>query len=110
MFESAGHVDFFPNGGVDQPSCAAMSYKLFTAIFHFATSNTNDLEEVSGCSHIAAYKFFTDSIENKNCQYNAYPCSSKAEFDKGNFLTYYYNMLLFTYCTIMDKLIKLILH
>lgn len=85
LLEPAGHVDFYPNGGVDQPSCPASSYKLLTAIFNFATSNIEDLDNISGCSHVASYKFFMDSIENTKC-YAAYPCESRVEFDKGNCL------------------------
>ena len=83
LLQSSGHVDFFPNGGHFQPECPATSYKLLTAIFNFATSNFDALDNESGCSHVAAIRFFTDSINNINC-YTAYPCDSKEGFNKGN--------------------------
>ena len=56
---------------------------MLSAVFHFTSANIDALEDDSGCSHVAAYKFFTDSIENKTCGYTSYPCSSKNDFDKG---------------------------
>jgi lipoprotein lipase len=48
-----------------------------------ATVNIANIEDTTICSHTAAYKFFIDSILNAECTYNAYPCNSKDEFDKG---------------------------
>ena len=72
--------------GKDQPSCAQTSDKLLTGIFNLVTLDIDNLEDVSGCSHVAAYKFFIDSIENQNCKYLAYPCTSKEKFDEGSCL------------------------
>jgi len=82
LLQPSGHVDFYPNGGRFQPKCAATSYKILSAVFHFATANFDALDNQSGCSHVAAIKFFQDSIRNKKC-YTAYPCDSKNDFDNG---------------------------
>ena len=82
--EPIGHVDFYPNGGYDQPNCAKAALKFISAAINIITANEDGLENFSGCSHVSAIRFFTDSIENKNCSYFAFPCESKEEFDKGN--------------------------
>lgn len=52
--KSIGHVDFYPNGGNDQPNCV------------FATD--------PGCSHQRAHALFTESL-NRSCTFKSYYCS-----------------------------------
>lgn len=83
--EKSGSIDFYPNGGITQTGCAALPDKILTGLLNIVTLNIDDLEDISGCSHVAAYKFFTDSIENPQC-YTSYPCESIEEFNLGNCL------------------------
>jgi pancreatic triacylglycerol lipase len=83
LLEKSGTIDFYPNGGRDQTNCAAVKDKIITGLINIVTLNIDELEDISGCSHVAAYKFFIDSIENPSC-YTSYPCSSIEEFKLGN--------------------------
>ena len=84
--ESSGTIDFYPNGGRDQTGCATLPDKVLTGLVNLVTLNIDDLENISGCSHVAAYKYYIDSILNPSC-YVAYSCSSVDEFNKGNCLS-----------------------
>jgi len=58
-----GHMDFYPNGGFDQPGCY-----LLEAGF----------QDWLGCSHNRAYKYYTESINN--CTFQSYECANDADF------------------------------
>ncbi|XP_038073630.1 pancreatic lipase-related protein 2-like [Patiria miniata] len=67
-----GDVDFYPNGGKEQPGCPkTVSDKL------------DDTESELKCSHFRAVYYFTESIQTTQCQFASYPCSSWDEFLNG---------------------------
>eukprot|EP00794_Sanderia_malayensis_P008107 gene8107-8976_t len=67
IHEPAGHVDFYPNGGYEQPDCRTLD---------------NGVTQFFTCSHYRAVYYFTESIDPKGCQFLSYPCSSYDNFKK----------------------------
>ncbi|KAF2361825.1 Lipase/vitellogenin [Trinorchestia longiramus] len=61
----SGHVDFFPNGGADQPGC-----DFFRPPDFFA------------CSHNVAQKMIVATVSN-TCPFLAFPCDSYRSFKAG---------------------------
>ncbi|XP_053394887.1 inactive pancreatic lipase-related protein 1-like isoform X2 [Mercenaria mercenaria] len=67
--QQIGTVDFYPNGGKDQPGCPTTYFAQMSLLFSGNFQFVNNF----ACSHLRALEFFTESI-NSECQFNAYPC------------------------------------
>ncbi|XP_072280890.1 pancreatic triacylglycerol lipase-like [Pyxicephalus adspersus] len=80
MSQVIGHVDFFPNGGVDMPECQA--YKNVQTIDEEITSDRITFASLT-CNHDAAKVYYIQSITNPN-GFPGYPCSSWESYAAGN--------------------------
>ncbi|XP_041360272.1 inactive pancreatic lipase-related protein 1-like [Gigantopelta aegis] len=65
---ASGHVDFYVNGGVNQPGCPNDLSQLIQHLF-----SGHSLIYTFACSHMRAIYLFTESI-NSRCQFKASPC------------------------------------
>jgi hypothetical protein len=91
IIQPSGHVDFYPNGGGNQPDCKArVEFKtdsIFGLIGSIWTSTMNVLDDVTddvvgSCSHFTSIKLFVESLKSKRCvarqkctDYNSLPGS-----------------------------------
>ncbi|XP_078354767.1 pancreatic lipase-related protein 2-like isoform X1 [Oculina patagonica] len=62
-----GHIDFFPNGGYDQPGCRFSIIQLVKSV---------------SCEHMRATEYYIATVQNR-CSWKAYPCTSYSDFKKG---------------------------
>ncbi|XP_024080837.1 pancreatic triacylglycerol lipase-like [Cimex lectularius] len=81
LLKALGHVDFFPNGGRDQPGCA----HVFASVIVSHLEGTVNSSTV--CNHIRGFQLFLESIatpEEHPCQFRAFPCYSREHFHSGS--------------------------
>jgi len=77
--QAMGNLDFFPNGGHDQPGCDPVSIAIDAII---PGDIDDDLRDLAACSHQRAIFLFQDSLIN-SCPYVAYECDTYDEFQDG---------------------------
>nr|XP_040582970.1 inactive pancreatic lipase-related protein 1-like [Lepeophtheirus salmonis] len=61
IYHSSGHVDFYANGGEKQPKCKSVEL-----LIYFLGG--------APCSHDRAPMLYTETIRNKGCKMNGFPC------------------------------------
>ncbi|XP_019628273.1 PREDICTED: pancreatic triacylglycerol lipase-like isoform X2 [Branchiostoma belcheri] len=81
MYDPTGHLDFYPNGGIEMPGCDE-------GLTHYIDMNGGIYEggrEYVACNHLKAIVYFHDSI-NSICPMMAYPCRDYDRFKDGHCL------------------------
>nr|UPN66605.1 pancreatic triacylglycerol lipase 3 [Colaphellus bowringi] len=89
LWEPIGHVDFFPNGGQDQPGCNDVKDSI--VVSHFERGLSKEIV----CSHIRAFHLFRESVvsllekrrggDKETCEFTAYSCPrGMASFENGD--------------------------
>ena len=79
LYQRIGHVDFYPNGGMDNPGCDG---KLQDYMRKRQNSLFANMQEFLGCNHIRSYQYFTESIKSK-CPFMGITCDSFESFQEG---------------------------
>lgn len=81
ILQPIGHVDYYPNGGVEQPGCkeGVMSY-----MSKNSGSFYRGIKQMIGCNHVRSYQYFTESINPRLCQFMGTECGSWEEFENGS--------------------------
>ncbi|KAJ8920081.1 hypothetical protein NQ315_011735, partial [Exocentrus adspersus] len=86
LWQPIGHVDFFPNGGQEQPGCTDTKGSI--VVTHFEGGLSRDI----ACSHLRAFHLFVESvhhlIERKSnrdaCEFTSFACpGGLTSFEKG---------------------------
>ncbi|XP_060529296.1 pancreatic triacylglycerol lipase-like [Cylas formicarius] len=82
IWEPIGHVDFFPNGGQEQPGCRDPRSSIVV------THLEGTLNRETACSHVRAFRLFTETLLNKannqKCRFIAFSCPGGLQsFNKG---------------------------
>ncbi|XP_019628277.1 PREDICTED: pancreatic triacylglycerol lipase-like isoform X2 [Branchiostoma belcheri] len=79
MYDPVGHLDFYPNGGIEMPGCDQ-------GLFDFIALNGGIYEggrEFVACNHLKAIEYFDDSI-GTTCPMMGYPCRDNDRFQDGH--------------------------
>ncbi|XP_048763218.1 inactive pancreatic lipase-related protein 1-like isoform X2 [Ostrea edulis] len=81
MMLPVGHMDFYPNGGSNQPGCPRQSFmNIITEEYEDGTSRTGN---IISCSHSRSISLFMESI-NTPCPFASFQCSRTRDFLAGN--------------------------
>lgn len=69
------HLDFYPNGGRDNPGCDPVSIPIDMITEDMVTGG----RELAACNHLRSIEFFIDSLVD-GLNYVGYECSSHEAF------------------------------
>ncbi|XP_034946054.1 pancreatic lipase-related protein 2-like isoform X2 [Chelonus insularis] len=81
LLKPIGHIDFFPNGGVQQPGCNDIKNSIVYSHFH-----EDILDRSIACSHARAWDLFVESLQSQfgECKFIAWPCTQRdTSFEQG---------------------------
>lgn len=87
MQDAIGHVDFYPNGGSNNPGCD-MSWS--DSVNRNKGSLFGGIQQFLSCNHVRSYQFMLESVhtrvqsEKERCPFMGITCSSFEDFRRGH--------------------------
>lgn len=79
MPKAIGHVDFYPNGGSNNPGC---DESIDRFIIQMNNSFVDGMQQLLSCNHMRSYQYMTESILSK-CPFMAVTCETYQDFREG---------------------------
>ncbi|XP_052129985.1 pancreatic lipase-related protein 2-like [Frankliniella occidentalis] len=81
--EPIGHLDFYPNGGNNQPGC---EQNILSFISKEDGSLFKGIKKFIGCNHVRAHEFFSETIlrAHSSCGFWGVECESYDKFRNGS--------------------------
>ncbi|XP_063290900.1 pancreatic lipase-related protein 2-like [Pelobates fuscus] len=77
MSQSVGHMDFYPNGGKEMPGCGKKGN-----VLHNLNALWQENDNIISCNHLRSYKYYMESILNKD-GFIGFPADSYEAFTLG---------------------------
>lgn len=78
--KAVGHIDFYPNGGENQPGCQRENVRNLMSDAYY--NGLVDAEDTLSCSHSRSIYLFTESISS-SCSFYGHPCGSISDLDSN---------------------------
>ncbi|XP_060083633.1 pancreatic lipase-related protein 2-like [Ylistrum balloti] len=75
-----GDMDFYPNGGRNQPGC---THETWTNVVSHLELGPQAVGGMLACSHDRSIYLFTESINGRSCTLKGHPCQSYEDFVVG---------------------------
>ncbi|XP_069126907.1 pancreatic triacylglycerol lipase-like [Argopecten irradians] len=80
MKNPSGDIDFYPNGGRNQPGC---THETWTNVVSHLNLGPQGVGQMLACSHDRSIYLFIESINGRSCTMKGYPCENFQNFVIG---------------------------